>query len=95
MADPALRRLTIEEFSAWQEKQPDLYELVGGRPQSMAGAKNVHDDIVVNILADLKNQPVARVAARSPETAPYGLGQIRSGVRMPDWIAEAVTLAPP
>jgi len=42
---------------AWQERQPERYELVDGFPiRMMAGAKNVHDDIVVNVLAELRNQ---------------------------------------
>jgi Uma2 family endonuclease len=48
---------TIEEFFAWQEKQPERYELVDGFPvRMMAGARNVHDDIVVNVLTELRNQ---------------------------------------
>ena len=57
MTETAPRRLTIDEFFAWQEKQPARYELVDGfPPRMMAGAKNVHDDIVVNVLAELRNQ---------------------------------------
>jgi Uma2 family endonuclease len=57
MTETASRRLTIDEFFAWQEKQSDRYELVDGFPlRMMAGAKNVHDDIVVNVLAELRNQ---------------------------------------
>ena len=58
MTDAAApRQWTIEEFFAWQEKQPERYELVDGFPvRMMAGAKNVHDDIVVNVLAELRNQ---------------------------------------
>jgi Uma2 family endonuclease len=57
MTEAAPRQWTIEEFFAWQEKQPERYELVDGFPaRMMAGAKNVHDDIVVNVLAELRNQ---------------------------------------
>lgn len=57
MTQPAPRTWTVEEFFAWQEKQAERYELVEGFPvRLMAGAKNVHDDIVVNVLADLRNQ---------------------------------------
>jgi Uma2 family endonuclease len=57
MTDAAPRRWTVEEFFAWQERQPERYELVDGFPiRMMAGAKNVHDDIVVNVLAELRNQ---------------------------------------
>jgi Uma2 family endonuclease len=57
MTAAAPRRWTVEEFFAWQERQPERYELVDGFPvRMMAGAKNVHDDIVVNVLAELRNQ---------------------------------------
>ncbi|MGJ3265523.1 MAG: Uma2 family endonuclease [Salinarimonas sp.] len=54
MAEPAARDWTIDEFLAWQEHQPERYELVDGQPRLMAGASNVHDDIVVNILTELR-----------------------------------------
>ena len=54
MPEPLERPWTLDEFFAWQERQAERYELVNGRPlKMMAGAKNVHDDIVVNILAEL------------------------------------------
>jgi Uma2 family endonuclease len=57
MTEAAPHLWTIEEFFAWQEKQQERYELVDGFPvRMMAGAKNVHDDIVVNVLAELRNQ---------------------------------------
>jgi Uma2 family endonuclease len=57
MTEPAPRGWTVDEFFAWQDKQAERYELVDGFPvRMMAGAKNVHDDIVVNVLTDLRNQ---------------------------------------
>ncbi len=57
MTDMAPRRWTVDEFFAWQEQQAERYELVDGFPlRMMAGAKNVHDDIVVNVLTELRNQ---------------------------------------
>jgi len=82
MAEPAHRRWTIEEFFDWQETQPHLYELVGGQPQLMAGVKNVHDDIVVNIVSELKNQ------TRGTGCRPFtGDGAVETGpdqIRRPD-----------
>lgn len=50
MLNVAARQWTVEEFFAWQAGQSERYELVGGFPiRLMAGAKNVHDDIVVNL----------------------------------------------
>ena len=57
MAEPQERAWTLDEVFAWCEGQPLRYELVDGRPlRMMAGAKSVHADIVVNIVADLRNQ---------------------------------------
>lgn len=57
MAEPLHRKWTVREFFAWQEKQADRYELVDGFPlRMMAGAKNVHDDIVVNLVAELRTR---------------------------------------
>lgn len=57
MAEPLEPAWTVDEFFAWAERQQDRYELVNGRPlRMMAGAKNVHDDIVVNVLAELRAQ---------------------------------------
>ncbi len=54
MAEALLRPWTTDEFFAWQETQPERYELVDGHPlKMMAGALNVHDDIVVNLIATL------------------------------------------
>ena len=58
MAEPAEQPWTTEAFFAWQERQADRYELVGGFPlRLMAGAKNRHDDIVVNLLTTLRARP--------------------------------------
>jgi Uma2 family endonuclease len=57
MSEPAERRWTVDEFFDWQKTQPVRYELVGGFPvRLMAGATNVHDDIVVNLIAELREQ---------------------------------------
>ena len=57
MTQAAAQPWAIEEFFAWQEMQPERYELVDGFPvRMMAGAKNVHDDIVVNVLVQLGTQ---------------------------------------
>jgi len=57
MAEPVCRSWTLEEFFAWQEDQADRCELVDGRPLKMrAGGRNVHDDIVVNLVGELREQ---------------------------------------
>lgn len=83
MADPGRPPWTSEEFFAWQERQAERYELVDGLPvRLMAGARNVHDDIVVNILAELREK--LRGSGCRPFTG-GGSVEIRPGlVRRPD-----------
>jgi Uma2 family endonuclease len=55
MSDPMSKPWTIDQFFAWQSRQTERYELVSGFPvRMMAGARNVHNDIVINILAELR-----------------------------------------
>ena len=66
MADPAVQRMTVEEFFAWEETQEERHELVDGVPvlrgewirfgdqwTMMAGASQRHDQIVVNVIIAL------------------------------------------
>jgi Uma2 family endonuclease len=83
MAEPASQAMTVEAFFVWQERQTERYELVNGRPlRMMAGAPNVHDDIVVNLVAEL------RVQTRGTGCRPFtgdGSVETRPGqVRRPD-----------
>jgi Uma2 family endonuclease len=57
MSQPVRQPGTVDAFFVWQESQSERYELVGGFPvRLMAGASNAHDRIVVNLLAELRNQ---------------------------------------
>ena len=57
MLDKAQRRMTPEEFYAWQEPMDEKYELVDGYPvKMMTGASRRHDQIVLNVLAELRSQ---------------------------------------
>jgi Uma2 family endonuclease len=77
------RAWTVEEFFAWQERQPERYELVDGFPiRMMAGAKSVHDDIVVNVLAELRNQ--LRGGACRPFTSDGSIETKPGQIRRPD-----------
>ena len=83
MTEGAPRKWTIEEFFAWQERQPERYELVDGFPmRMMAGAKNVHDDIVVNVLAELRNQ--LRGGGCRPFTSDGSIETKPGQIRRPD-----------
>jgi Uma2 family endonuclease len=83
MSDPALQRWTVEQFFKWQERQPERYELVNGFPvRMMAGARNVHDDIVVNLLAELRAQ--LRGTGYRPFTGDGSIETIPGQIRRPD-----------
>jgi Uma2 family endonuclease len=83
MAEPALRDWTVGEFFAWQEKQSERYELVDGHPlKMMAGAKNVHDDIVVNLIGELREQ--LRGGGCRPFTGDGSVETRPSQIRRPD-----------
>lgn len=83
MSEPAPRRWTVTEFFAWQEGQPNRYEFVDGFPVGlMAGAKNVHDDIVVNLLIQLGNQ--LRGSGCRPFTGEGSVETLPGRIRRPD-----------
>ncbi len=96
MADAAARRWSVTEFFEWQARQSMRYELVDGFPvQMMGGARNLHDLIVVNVLASLRAQ--LRGMGCRPFTADGGVetksGQIRrpdAGVDSGKWNPEAM-----
>lgn len=83
MSDPALQRWTVEQFFKWQARQTERYELVDGFPvRMMAGARNVHDDIVVNLLAELRAQ--LRGTGGRPFTGDASIETIPGQIRRPD-----------
>jgi Uma2 family endonuclease len=83
MPEPAQRRWTVDEFFAWQKDQPLRYELVSGFPvRLMAGATNVHDDIVVNLIAELREQ--LRGGGCRPFTGDGSIETLPGQIRRPD-----------
>jgi Uma2 family endonuclease len=83
MAERAVRTMTVDEFFAWQEHQPDRYELVDGQPlRMMAGAKNVHDDIVVNLIGELRDR--VRGSGCRPFTGDGSIETLPGQIRRPD-----------
>jgi Uma2 family endonuclease len=83
MSETAPHRWTLDEFFRWQEGQADRYELVNGLPlRMMAGARNVHDDIVVNLLTELRNR--LRGSARRPFTGDGSVETRPGQIRRPD-----------
>ncbi len=83
MAEPLEPAWTVDEFFAWAERQQDRYQLVNGRPlRMMAGAKYVHDDIVVNVLAELRAQ--LRGSGCRPFTGDGAIETYPGQIRRPD-----------
>jgi Uma2 family endonuclease len=83
MSDPAPKPWTVDQFFAWQERQTERYELVSGFPvRMMAGARNVHDDIVVNLLAELRGQ--LRGTGCRPFTGDGSIETLPGQIRRPD-----------
>ncbi len=56
MSEPATRRMDVDTFLAWEERQEFRFELVDGRPVAMTGATFAHDRVVGNIRWLLKNE---------------------------------------
>jgi Uma2 family endonuclease len=83
MSAPSHKPWSVEEFFAWQERQAERYELVDGFPfRMMTGAANVHDDIVVNVLAELRAQ--LRGSGCRPFTADGSVETRPGQIRRPD-----------
>lgn len=82
MAEPARRRWTMDAFLAWQEGRAERYELVDGEPRLMAGASNLHDDIVVNLLTELRVQ--TRGGPCRPFTGDGAVETYPGQIRRPD-----------
>jgi Uma2 family endonuclease len=83
MSDPMSKPWTIDRFFAWQSRQTERYELVSGFPvRMMAGARNVHNDIVINILAELRAR--LRGSGCHPFNGDGGIETLPGQIRRPD-----------
>ena len=78
MAEPALPIFrTVDEFLAWEERQAERYELVGGVLRLMSGGTANHDLVAMNLARCLGNALAGRpcfvhgsnLKVRSPEGA--------------------------
>ena len=83
MSQPVRQAWTVQQFFAWQERQDERYELVGGFPlKLMAGASNAHDDIVVNLVGELRAR--LRGGPCRPFTADGSVETFPGQIRRPD-----------
>ena len=53
MSEPAIRRMTANEFLDWCQHQEGRHELVDGMPVALTGARRVHDRLTGNALGML------------------------------------------
>ena len=75
--------MTPDQFLDWRQNQPGRWELVSGNPVlMMAGAKQRHDRIVVNLIADLRN--ILRGSPCRPWSADIATRIPAGNVRQPD-----------
>ena len=96
MAQRAEKRMSVEEFLAWQLGQEKLYELVDGQPylplKSIAGATHNHDTVVVNALTSLREQ--LRGKPCRPKSQAIGVKIPRGNVRRLDVLIDCGKGAP-
>lgn len=89
MSEAATKKMTTDEFFAWQERQDRNYELVDGIPvltvKAMTGATDQHDRITVNAIVSLGTQ--LRGKPCRPKTADTSVRTWR-GTRRPDVLVE-------
>lgn len=87
MADTA-RKMTADEFLDWCTRQEDeRYEFVDGVPVLMVGATDRHDQIVVNLIAELRTR--LRGTPCAPRTADQAVEtKSNQRVRRPDVLVD-------
>jgi Uma2 family endonuclease len=75
MAEPAIRRMTLEEFLRWDDGTDTHYELIDGFPVAMAPPAEAHRILAVRLVSRIDTA----LAGRRPCNA-----QIEPGVVRPD-----------
>ena len=75
MADPATKRMTLDEFLRWDDGTETRYELIDGFPVAMAPPAEAHRILAVRLVSRID----AALARRRPCNA-----QIEPGVTHPD-----------
>ena len=83
MAEPALARMTADEFLRWDYEREGKHELVDGFVlRMMVGARDKHDGITVNVLSELRQR--LRGGDCRPRTDDLAVRTTTNGVRRPD-----------
>lgn len=78
----AVRLMEPDAFLDWCTSQEERYELVGGVPVAMAGAKRGHDRIVMNTTLAVGNQ--SRGSPCQPFSADFAVRIPGGNIRRPD-----------
>lgn len=79
----AARIMSPDDFLDWRQGQPGRWELVSGQPiQMMAGAKQRHDQVVVNLIVGLRAK--LKGGPCRPWTADIAVQIPAGNVRQPD-----------
>ncbi len=93
MGEPKLTFRTVEEFLAWEERQPERYEYAGGVVRLMTGGARGHSVIKVNVVSELDRSSAAGRARRSIPTSRCGCPRTRSDIPTRWWTARRVSAA--
>jgi Uma2 family endonuclease len=75
MADPAAKRMSVDEFLRWDDGTETHYELVGGFPVAMAPPAEAHRSLNV--------RPVSQIDPALSRRRPCN-AQVEAGVIRPD-----------
>jgi Uma2 family endonuclease len=84
LGNRAPRRMTVNEFLAWQIGQDHRYELVDGEPVAMAGAKIRHDRVTGNAFSEVRRQMRLGGSLCDAFTADIAIGTPIGNIRRPD-----------
>jgi Uma2 family endonuclease len=60
MSEPLPKPWTVDDFLAWERRQPERYEFFGGMIRMMVGGSNAHTIIKGNVFAALRDRPQGR-----------------------------------
>ncbi|MBT9293025.1 Uma2 family endonuclease [Prosthecodimorpha staleyi] len=82
MAEPEIRRMSVDEFLAWEPGDGERYELVDGQPRAMTGARIRHDRIVRRVLRLLEDRTAGGPC--EPFSSDIGIHTPRGDLRRPD-----------
>lgn len=76
--------MTIDTFLAWQAGQDQRYELIGGEPVAMAGAKLRRDRVTGNAFSEIRRQLRSGGSLCDAFTADIGIRTAVGNLRRPD-----------